>query len=78
MCSMSSGRVADSRKRESVPAYRGKGDTLVAERIYCVFEGAKGPRRVSTEGRHNAQAMTIRGNPAWAVILRPLRLREPT
>jgi len=61
-----------------VPTYRGEGDSLVAERIYCVFEQAKGPRRVSTDGRHNAQAMTIRGNPARAVILRPLRLREPT
>jgi hypothetical protein len=61
-----------------MPVYREEGDSLVADRIYCVFERAKGPRRVSTEGRHNAQAMTIRGNPARAVILKPLRLRDTT
>lgn len=51
------------------------GDSLVAERIYCVFERAKGPHRIGTHGRHNAQGMTVEGNPATAFIVKALRLR---
>ena len=57
-----------------MPVHREASDSLEAERIYCVFERAKGPRRVSTRSRHNAQSMTISGNPAIAVIKKPLRI----
>ncbi len=56
-----------------MPIYRSLNDTIEGERIYCVFENSKGPTRASTTGRHNAQALTIRGNPATAVIVKPLR-----
>ena len=58
-----------------MPEGREVDDSLVAERIYCVFERARGPRRVSTAGRHNAQGMTIEGNPASAFIVKALRGR---
>jgi hypothetical protein len=56
-----------------MPIYRDQNDTIQGEKIYCVFEDSKGPNRVSTKGRHNAQALTIRGNPAIAVIVKTLR-----
>lgn len=52
---------------------RTPGDSLEAERIYCVYERARGPRRVGTRGRHNAQALTIDGHPATAFIVKPIR-----
>ena len=57
-----------------MPEYKGLNDTIVAERIYCVFERTKGkPHKISTRGRHNAQSLTVEGNPATAVITKTLR-----
>jgi hypothetical protein len=54
--------------------YNSLNDTILGEKIYCVFEKKpKHPKLVSTEGRHNAQALTIEGNPAYATITKPLR-----
>ncbi|RJS82458.1 hypothetical protein CW713_05060 [Methanophagales archaeon] len=58
-----------------MPVYRGLNDTIEGERIYCVFEKPKKfkPTTVSTTGRHRAQAITIAGNPATAIIIKTLR-----
>ena len=56
-----------------MPTYRERGGELEAERIYCVYERSRGPRLVGTGSRHNAQGLLILGNPATAVILKPLR-----
>ncbi len=53
--------------------YRNINDSLEGEKIYCVFETSNKPRRISTSGRHNAQALTIDGNPATAIIVKTLR-----
>jgi len=53
--------------------HREAGDVLEAERLYCVYERSRGPRRVGTQGRHNAQALTVDGHPARATILKPIR-----
>jgi hypothetical protein len=54
--------------------YRSVGDRVEAERLYVVFERAKGkPHLVSTTGRHNCQGLTVEGNPAVAHVARPLR-----
>ena len=59
-----------------MPKYNGPNDSIIGEKIYCVFERFKGPDRVSTKGRHNAQAMVIRGNPAIATIVKTMRYVE--
>ena len=56
-----------------MPTYFGLNDTLHGEKVYCVFEKSSKPRLISTTGRHNAQAVTIEGNPATATIVKPLR-----
>jgi hypothetical protein len=56
-----------------MPTYRNTNDTLEAEKIYCTFERSSNPRRISTSGRHNAQALAIDGNPATATIVKTLR-----
>jgi hypothetical protein len=56
-----------------MPTYYGFNDTVVGERIYCVFEKSTKPTVISTKGRHRAQAITIRGNPATATIVKTLR-----
>ncbi|MFQ6120926.1 MAG: hypothetical protein ACE5KE_13715 [Methanosarcinales archaeon] len=53
--------------------YYGLNDTVVGEKIYCVFEKSTKPTRISTTGRHNAQSLTIKGNPATATIIKTLR-----
>jgi hypothetical protein len=54
--------------------YRSAGDRIEAERLYIVFERAKGkPHLVSTTGRHNCQGLIVEGNPAAAHVARPLR-----
>jgi hypothetical protein len=56
-----------------MPTYYGLNDTIIGERIYCVFERSTKPTAVSTTGRYRAQAITIRGNPATAIIVKTLR-----
>ena len=56
-----------------MPIYYNLNDTLEGEKIYCVYEKSKGPNRVSTTGRHNAQSLAIDGNPARAIITKTLR-----
>lgn len=57
-----------------MPEYYGLNDTIIGEKIYCVFEKMPmRPVRVSTTGRHNVQAITITGNPATAIIRKTLR-----
>jgi len=57
-----------------MPTHNGLNDTISGERIYCVFEKQPTrPTRVSTAGRHNAQAITIKGNPAYAIIIKTMR-----
>jgi hypothetical protein len=56
-----------------MPAYYGLNDTIIGERIYCVFERSTKPTMVSTTGRHRAQVITISGNPATAIIVKTLR-----
>ncbi len=58
-----------------MPEYTKFNDSLKAKKIYCVFEGGNSSR-ASTSGRHNAQHMTIDGNPATATIKRELKLVE--
>jgi len=53
--------------------YTGINDTIKGEKIYCVFEKSTKASLLSTHGRHNAQQMTIKGNPAIATILKKLR-----
>jgi hypothetical protein len=59
-----------------MPEHTGPTDSLKAEKIYCVFERGGNPSRLSTQGRHNAQQMTIDGNPATATIKKILRFLE--
>lgn len=59
-----------------MPEYKNVNDSLVAEKIYCVFEKNTPPGRAGTKGRDNAQHMTIDGNPATATIKRKLRINE--
>ncbi|MGB2840946.1 MAG: hypothetical protein WBC40_00470 [Halobacteriota archaeon] len=57
-----------------MPVYKSLNDMIIGEKIYCVFEKSPTkPTRVSTTGRDNAQAITIKGNPATAVIKKTLR-----
>jgi hypothetical protein len=56
-----------------MPIYQGLNDTIIGERIYCVFERSTKPMVASTTGRHRAQAITIRGNPATTTIVKTLR-----
>jgi hypothetical protein len=56
-----------------MPAYRGLNDTIIGEKIYCVFERSKKPTVIATTGRDRAQAITISGNPATATIVKTLR-----
>ena len=56
-----------------MPIYLGLNDTIEGEKIYCVFERSTKPTAVSTTGRHRAQAITINGNPATAIIVKTLR-----
>ena len=59
-----------------MPIYLGLNDTIEGE-IYCVFERSTKPTAVSTTGRHRAQAITINGNSATAIIVKTLRyIRE--
>ena len=59
-----------------MPIYKGKNDAIYGDKIYCVFEKSTKPKRVSTKGRHNAQAITIEGNPATAVIVKVWRFKK--
>jgi hypothetical protein len=56
-----------------MPIYRGHSDSIARAKLYCVFEKASKARRVSTTGRHNAQQITIEGNPAVATVVKTLR-----
>ena len=57
-----------------MPTHNEFNDTIIGEKIYCVFEKQPTkPKRVSTTGRHNAQAITIKGNPACAIIVKTVR-----
>ncbi len=59
-----------------MPIYRGYNDGIEGDKIYCVFKKASKPHKVSTEGRHNVQSMTIEGNPARAVIVKVWRFKK--
>lgn len=59
-----------------MPEHRNANDSLVAEKIYCVFEKNTSPKRASTTSRHNTQHMTIEGNPTTATIKKTLRVNE--
>ena len=59
-----------------MPVYKEENDAIEGDKIYCVFEKGSKPRRVTTGGRHNAQAITIEGNPAKAVIVKVWRFKE--
>ncbi|NAT10487.1 hypothetical protein C4E22_02900 [ANME-1 cluster archaeon AG-394-G06] len=57
-----------------MPTHKEFNDTIIGEKIYCVFEKqSTKPKRVSTKGRHNAQTITIKGNPARAIIVKTVR-----
>jgi len=58
-----------------MPIYRGENDGIEGDKIYCVFRKSTKPVRVTTGGRHNAQAITIEGNPAKAVIVKVWRFK---
>ena len=53
--------------------HRDIDDAVEGGRIYCVYERSRGPRRVGTRGRHNAQSLLIEGHPARAVVVRTIR-----
>ena len=59
-----------------MPTYFGLNDSIHGEKVYCVFEKSSKLRLVSTTGRHNAQAITIEGNPAIATIVKTLRFMK--
>lgn len=48
--------------------HREENAMLLAKEIILRFDWNKEPRRISTGGRHNAQQMTVEGNPALAFI----------
>jgi hypothetical protein len=56
-----------------MPTHKELNDTVEGEKLYCVFERSTKPVAVSTEGRHNAQSISIKGNPATAIIVKTLR-----
>ena len=59
-----------------MPIYRGYNDGIEGDKIYCVFKKSDKKHKVTTGGRHNAQAMTIEGNPARAVIVKVWRFKK--
>ncbi len=56
-----------------MPIFRELNDSIAGAKLYCVFERSSKAARVSTTGRHNAQQVTIEGNPAVATIRKTLR-----
>jgi hypothetical protein len=53
--------------------FKNVNDSIAGEKLYCVFERTSKPARVSTTGRHNAQQVTLEGNPAVATIRKTLK-----
>lgn len=54
--------------------YYKSNDSILAEKIYITYEKQKSkPIKLQTKGRHNAQQLTIMGNPATATIVKPLK-----
>ena len=56
-----------------MPIFKELNDSVAGAKLYCVFERSSKSARVSTTGRHNAQQITIEGNPAVATIRKTLR-----
>jgi len=56
-----------------MPILKDLNDSIAGAKLYCVFERSSKPARVSTTGRHNAQQITLEGNPAVATIRKPLK-----
>jgi hypothetical protein len=56
-----------------MPIFKELNDSIDVAKLYCVFEKSGKAARVSTTGRHNAQEITIEGNPAVATIRKTLR-----
>ena len=56
-----------------MPISRNLNDSVAGAKLYCVFEKSGKPARVSTTGRHNAQQITLEGNPAVATIRKTLK-----
>lgn len=44
------------------------GDNIQGKKIICEFERFRGPHKITTRGRHNAQRIKAEGNPAIAVV----------
>lgn len=49
------------------------GDAIEGRKIISEAEEFSKPHRISTKGRHNAQQLTGKGNPAKAIIDQPLK-----
>jgi hypothetical protein len=56
-----------------MPIFRDLNDSIAGAKLYCVFERRSKPARVSTTGRHNAQQITLEGNPAVATVRKTLK-----
>jgi hypothetical protein len=56
-----------------MPIFKDFNDSIAGAKLYCVFERSSKPARASTTGRHNAQQITLEGNPAVATIRKPLK-----
>lgn len=54
-------------------ALRNTGDSIEGKKIICEAEDFSKPHRISTGGRHNAQQLIGKGNPARAIIDQPLK-----
>jgi len=65
--------LKDFRNKINIPEFSpSRIDELISKiaelQLYCVFERSSKPARVSTTGRHNAQQVTLEGNPAVTTI----------
>lgn len=54
--------------------YYSTNDSILGIRLYITFERRKGKiNKLQTKGRHNAQQLTVEGNPATATIIKTLK-----
>lgn len=56
-----------------MPKYHTMNDTVLGSKLYITYERMKGkPSKLQTEGKHNAQKITVEGNPATATVIKTL------
>ena len=56
-----------------MPKHYSMNDSVFGSKIYITYERMKGkPSKLQTKGRHNAQKISVEGNPATATIVKML------